>query len=621
MSIFNSLLTLRAFLILAFTLVFLAGCGSDSDDPGIQEPEPDPINPEPPEPPFSDAVLSVLIEMHEDDLNELYSRSIWSDDRLPALVYLDDSEEALPVEMRFRGSSTRQEPKKGYNIRFDDGDQDFLWGGDRINARAMWRDPSFVREHLSMWLFREYDLPAPRTRYFELFINDVFEGFYMHVERIDRRFSRARDLNRDATLVRDEFRTTTGNDCGVGANQHTAFADNNWSAMTYEEALACIQGKFDDRRVDWETVLDFILWVDGSQPGETFAQELEERVDVESMTRFFGVHALVGDRDSLWGNDYWWFKDHEDPDAKWLFIPWDKNLSFGSQWRGEDSDLPYGAGNLYFPYEYRLDNLLGQNRLFRYYLETPSLRNQLETWLAEQIDSPTYLADLDAELATQLEVTTDFGRVSGLYENEFARNAENHMNLHGTYAEHVQQVTEFRDLRRNYLRQKLTAGLSGPRHQVDMTLQAAHPAGEVLWLVDGWGFTLGRLVPDDELPAGTELRLQALDGSEDNPINKDWQFFSSEHLQGYLSVYYRNDAQRPGTAPPETDWYTGTGSIGNQPHIELYTQTEGMTLEDLVARPLINRLDARINYAVTGSGEALLTTRFADSLETTNETD
>jgi spore coat protein H len=460
------------------------------------------------------SLTRVDMRMHPDDLAELYMRPATSDDRLPATIDIDEGDQAYPVEMRFRGNSTRFEPKKGYNIRFDEGDQDFLEGADRINARAMWRDPSFMREHMAMWLFQQYGLPAPDTFYFELFINDVFEGFYMHVERIDRRFSRKRGLNREATLVRDEFRGN-GNHCGVGANLNTAFGDNNWSAMNRDQAMACIQAKFDFHRADWDEVLDLILWVDESEPGEIFATELAERVDVSMLKKLLGSHILIGDVDTFWGNDYWWFKDHEDPNGKWFFIPWDKNLSFGSHTRGNTDGL--GAfGQVMFPYEYHLETFEGQeqhiNRLISYFLRTDSLREELESWLLEQVESDTWNSDFDAEMARVLVQTEPFGKAHGLYENEFSVNAENHFDLPLGYDEHVEQVREYRALRRAYLQATLGGSDSQGRHQRELVLEDDLVAGDTLEFVDEFGFTIGRFTPSNTIPMGSQLHLRAVAG-------------------------------------------------------------------------------------------------------------
>lgn len=623
--------------VLTVLLFGISGCMGDSDAPqdppisGVEDPpgsgqpapppdEQDPPPQDDPEPPPADPgtppnlpnpLRSVSIQMDPSLVNELYSRSVDSDDRLPAMVTVDGGE-PMPVEMRFRGNSTRHEPKKGFNIRFDDGNQDFLWGGDRINARAMWRDPSLVREHMAMWMFREYDVVAPQTFFFELFINDVFEGFYTHVERIDRRFSRYRGLNRDATLVRDQFRDYDNDGCGVGATEMTAFADNNWSAMSREQALECISGKFNDRRVDWDEVLDLILWVDGSQPGDTFARELEERIDLQAMIRFFGTHILVGDADALWGNDYWWFKDHEDPNGKWMFIPWDKNLSLGSHVRFNTDGMGL-AENLAFPYEYTFEDMIdfiSDNRLFRFFLETPSLRSQLEDWVAEQIEGEVWLQGFDDELAAALEQTTRYGRPNGIYDNEFVQHEANFFDLHGDYAAHIEQVTEYRNLRTNYLRQKLNHGLSGPRHQVNLTLDDTHPAGEILWMVDGYGFTLGSFVPEQDLPPGTQISLEAVSGSSsDRPLNRDWVLSSDRQLRGELSVYYRNDTWDTGSTPPnDINWYNGgQPTIGLQPNMDLVAPDGGITLSNVRVQALINRITAQIDYTASGGQVTLMT--------------
>ncbi len=71
------------------------------------------------------------------DLFELYSRSIWSDDRLPGQVRFNQEPVVHDLTgLRFRGSSSRMLPKKSFNIRFEQS-QPLLFGSDRMNLNAM----------------------------------------------------------------------------------------------------------------------------------------------------------------------------------------------------------------------------------------------------------------------------------------------------------------------------------------------------------------------------------------------------------------------------------------------------------------------------------------------------
>ncbi|MCC5794518.1 MAG: CotH kinase family protein [Chromatiales bacterium] len=541
----------------------------------------------------------VMVEMSEADLDLLYTRDRQSNDVLPALLRFRPDEAGQPVNLRFRGSSTRVEPKKGFNIRFSD-PQEFLFGGDRFNGMAMWRDPSFLRDRLSYWLFNQAGVPASDTRYYLYFMNGVFEGLYLHVQRVDEYFLTQRGFSTNATLLRDGFRDNRDLAC---VQSPTVFGANALGTLPREDALACITQTFDSRSPgdeDWEGLLDFILWVESSRPGEQFAQELGDWVDVEAMLKFVGSHMLIGDRDSLWGDDYWMYRENDNPDARWRFFPWDKNLTFGSHWR-RPSDFPLegtgqGAGNLFFPVENDWTTGLGGNRLFRLFVNTPSLRAALGAWLLEQIEGELWTSKLDTKVAESLDQTIRYSAALGIFHPEFARNQENRLDMYGTYEELVEQVTEYRDLRRNHLR-ALVSGFSGVRHEVTISLEADHPPGEILWMVDGFGFTAGRIRSDTMLPAGTIIVLRAVSGSENNPINKDWEITSSTDLSGTLSLYYRNDREENYLPPGDTNWYTGgLASIGQQPFITLVTSSPSVQLGPTTARPIVNRLDADIVF-------------------------
>jgi hypothetical protein len=405
----------------------------------------------------------VYVDMTTSDLGLLFSRSVSSDVPLPGTLRYRPDEAGKPVNLRFRGSSSRSEPKKGFNIRFPDSEE-FLDGGDRFQGMSMWSDPSFLRDRISYWLFNQYGMPSSRTKYYLFFLNDIFEGLYLNVERVDENFLEARGMNPNGTLVRDEFRSNLSKEC---VKSTTSFGPNQLSSLPREEAIACLSENFDSGNANWDEVLDLILWVESSSPGEIFAQELAERVDIDAMIKFLGTQMLVGDMDALWGSDYWWYKDHEQTNAKWLFIPWDKNLTFGSHWHWPAPDgTGLGSGNLFFPVEYSWTSGIGQNRLFLNFINTPSLRQALGQWLLQQIDSDTWLSELDAEIERSLEQTIPYSAANGIFPAEFARNRENRLDIYGTYEELVEQVTEYRDLRRNHLR-VLVNGMSGQRHMVN----------------------------------------------------------------------------------------------------------------------------------------------------------
>ncbi|MDD4253570.1 MAG: CotH kinase family protein, partial [Methanoculleus horonobensis] len=130
-------------------------------------------------------VQDLYLFMGWKDLVELYTRGDASDERLDGYVRLSPDGEDIELEgVRFRGTSSRELPKKSFNIRFDES-QEFIFGSTDMNLKATYTDPTMMRERLSMDLFHALGQPAPRTKYFDLYINGVYEGLYIHVERVD----------------------------------------------------------------------------------------------------------------------------------------------------------------------------------------------------------------------------------------------------------------------------------------------------------------------------------------------------------------------------------------------------------------------------------------------------
>ena len=52
----------------------------------------------------------------------------------------------------------------------------------------MWQDETFMREPMTMKVFRRMGLPAPREAHAKLYINNEYQGIYALVEPIDPAF-------------------------------------------------------------------------------------------------------------------------------------------------------------------------------------------------------------------------------------------------------------------------------------------------------------------------------------------------------------------------------------------------------------------------------------------------
>ena len=97
------------------------------------------------------------------------------------------------IGIKVRGQSSAMFPKPGYSIEVRDekgeGTDVSLFGlppSDDWVLHGPYVDKSMLRNALAYWLFRQAGRYAPRTKHFDLYINGVYRGVYVLVEKIKR---------------------------------------------------------------------------------------------------------------------------------------------------------------------------------------------------------------------------------------------------------------------------------------------------------------------------------------------------------------------------------------------------------------------------------------------------
>jgi spore coat protein H len=494
------------------------------------------------------------LTMQPSDLDELYERSIWSDERLPGQVRFNQEPIIHDLTgLRFRGSSSRRMPKKSFNIRFENS-QPLLFGSDRMNLNAMYTDPSMMREALSFRLFNELGLAAPRTRHFDLWINGFFEGTYTHIQRVDEWLLTMNGLDPEGTLVRDDVRDNPD------LNANSVFA-LDLSGLDESQRLNLLSSNFNYRGdPEWGSLLELVEWVHDTPAGPEFAAGFEARFDVDTFIDWLAIHWLVGDIDSF-GDDYWLYLSPDDSEAGWVIIPWDKDLSFGSHWRGEGFDV----ANDWFAYEYLPETAQQPgNQLVQRFMATPSLREAAELRLLDLIENIFTPQWFEHEIERLAERLADSAEIrSGV--TAFNRHPANHHSERERYADHVEAIAEFVHLRQNFLTTRL-AGLSGPDDQAAATI----PAGSTnaVFLVDASGAALARIRPLVASEQDIHVNLQVIGDPELRGIDRRWLMELDEELpEAELTLYYRNEISN---AWGRGNWWTeGLEPVGRQGELQM----------------------------------------------------
>ena len=487
--------------------------------------------------------LAIHAEMTPSDLETLYSRSVRSNARLPVTLALGD--ESGPIAqldevrgIRFRGHSARGHPRKSYHIRLDERPRiakfpDFNFrglgrrAGDRILLNQTWTDPTGIRPALAFAMYGDLGLPAPTTFFADWWLNGVYEGHYIGIERIDREALRRWWLGRERgsfTLVRDRSRHRADIDAiSMFAVDPDTLGEDDVERIARLQTIYDTRGDADDQ--NWEALLSLLRWVRDTPAGPEWEAGLKERFHVDDLLDVIAVHSMQYDFDSF-ADDYWLYRDEDD--GRWRVIPWDKNLTFGQRWyptHGTVSDFFYFHGDI-------TDHV--DNPLFDRTVAT--LGDRLDARireLYEQVFGPAWFDERIDELAAQV-------RASQLRwpEPAFEVHPQQHFTDPGWFAWHLEALREFPRFRRAFLTAERSSA-SPYRFEGKVSFDERG----VAWITDSRGWVLLRLEggdPDTRL----ELRVEVVEAPGLDGVEREWHIESfGEPFTGELTLPYKN---RPG---------------------------------------------------------------------------
>ena len=297
------------------------------------------------------------------------------------------------------GNRTLDVPKRSWRATLTD---HFL-GLARINLKAMYNDPSQMREALAWRSFAEAGVPASRHTYAKLTINGRYRGLFSVVEDVDRRYLSDRFGDADegnlykagcGTLGCATLERRVGPDGDDSGRQYRVDGDD----PTYDlHAESADTTSYDD-------LAALIRAIDGTGlPGgdarfasDAYRAGLETVFDTRTFLRWAGVNILLGSWDNYFAtpSNYYLYNSRPDGEPWFTFLPWDYDNSFGIDYVGEPwqyadiVDWPaaterYCARN-HAPHRRSriplVTNLLRHPELLRYYLD--HLEHLLDTTFA-----------------------------------------------------------------------------------------------------------------------------------------------------------------------------------------------------------------------------------------------
>ncbi|MFX1258132.1 MAG: CotH kinase family protein [Promethearchaeota archaeon] len=259
----------------------------------------------------------------------LSSEEITSDTYTDCEIVIQD--EVILAKIRIRGEATEHHPKDGY--RFELSKQRSLLGmreDDDWQLFSMWCDLPRMRIKLSIDLWRSLEETNPTailpdSRYVNLYLNRAYQGFYLLLEKNDRKLFQLEDAqnNIDSSLI---FQVK-------GSTSLREYEEDCWEQDWPNED----EGIF----IMEDIVTDLIYFIKNANNSEFFNLDngIYTIFDKNNLIDFYLYNFFIYHND-FWDNNY--FLIRNTAPHKFFLIPWDFDGSFG-QLRGKlfDADLSH----------------------------------------------------------------------------------------------------------------------------------------------------------------------------------------------------------------------------------------------------------------------------------------
>ena len=307
---------------------------------------------------LQDEVASVSITIDPDSLLAMYNNLGNSHEFPAAMVYTFSSGFSAysGIGVRFRGNTSLNAQKKSFKINIDKFVDQNFYGLSELNLIGNQNDPSLLRAKLCWDFFRDAGVPACRTSYIRVYVNETYMGVYLHVEQIDNRFADVRFDDGTGNL----WKCLYGSDLNYQGSNPTLYSDDAYDLVENE-----FQNNFSE--------LAQFINVLNNTPLALLPCELEKVFNVHDYLKIMAADILLGNWDNYIFNKNNFYLYHNEKTGKLEYIPYDLDNTLGIDWVNVD----WAERNLY-------TWTTSSNRpLFTRLLQIPAYRNEFSNYVNE----------------------------------------------------------------------------------------------------------------------------------------------------------------------------------------------------------------------------------------------
>ncbi len=227
----------------------------------------------------------------------------------------------LDMGIRLRGNTSRTKDKKSIKLHFEKFTEDQkFFGLKKLNLKAETNDPSCVREHLVMNMYREYNVPVARVNHIKLYINNTYMGLYSSVEQIDKTFLMSRFANKTGNLYKCTYGSSNGADLAIVSE---VYNNDIYELKTNESA---------NNRTNLNAFISFL----NTSSDADFDNNIASYINIESYLRQLALEVLTGHWDGYSYNKNNFYLYYNTTKAWFEYIPYDTDNTLGIDWVSRD---------------------------------------------------------------------------------------------------------------------------------------------------------------------------------------------------------------------------------------------------------------------------------------------
>ncbi len=226
------------------------------------------------------------------------------------------------VGVRFKGNSSRTpagRTKRSYLIKFDElvEGQDFV-GLKRLGLDNAIQFGSLFSERILDEILRAEGVPASRANYARLTINGVYQGVYVNVERIDKRFLARHFDDNDGNL----YKCDEG-----GPGGRLDYLGDDPAAYARGDGAPTFQAETNEDTADGRDLIALAATLDRGTIAEVTAA-----VELDGFLKLLPILMFGGAFDQYTGfqaHNYYLYRDPAS--AKWTYLAHDLDVGFADR--------------------------------------------------------------------------------------------------------------------------------------------------------------------------------------------------------------------------------------------------------------------------------------------------